>query len=266
MTEVIDSVSTDAAVRAWQESIALTTECVPGAYIRLGAMGTRLHFTTLPIPELNAVCVDHDRDLGEVDAFAAELSEHGLPWTIQVRGEVDLDLLRLAARHGRTATSTLPLNLWHLESPPVGNPHRVTVREVPGDAEVREVSEAQAAVFSAALAAGFEMPREFADLMCPPALLADPGVTGFLLSLKGEAVATGINFVVGDHVAMFGGSVSPQHRRNGYYRTLVTARLAHAVAHGARHAVVQNTPASRPLYESLGFRLAETWTYLGSAE
>jgi hypothetical protein len=200
-----------------------------------------------------------------VEDFARELSEYGLPWTIRVRGEVDRQLVKLAARYGMTATNALPLNLWHAESS-IASPHRVTAPEVPGDARVREVSAADAGTLAAALAAGFEVPREVADLICPPALLDTPGVTGFVLDLHGEAVATGINIVVGDHVVMFAGSVPPPHRLNGFYRTLVTARLAHAVAHGARHAVVQNVPASRPLYESLGFRLAETWTYLGSAE
>jgi ribosomal protein S18 acetylase RimI-like enzyme len=265
MTELVDSAAADAAVSALQEAITLVARCRPGGYVRQGAAGTRLHFTTLPVPELNAVCVQHRRDLGQVDAFAMELSEHGLPWTIQVRGEVDLELLRLAARHGRTETSTMPLNLWHVESP-VAGPRRVLAREVPGDAKVREVSEADSAMFAAALAAGFEMPTEVANGLCPPALLAAPGVTGFVLDLHGEAVATGLNVMVDDHVGMFCGSVPPQHRRNGYYRALVTARLAHAVAHGARHAFTQNTPMSRPLYESLGFQVAETWTYLGAAE
>jgi GNAT superfamily N-acetyltransferase len=263
MTELVDRVATDAAVNAWQQAMTLLTRCLPGGYVRQGVAGTRLHFTTLPVPELNAVCVEHRRDLGQVDAFARELAGHGLPWTIQVRGEVDLELLRVAARHGRTEPSTLPLNLWHAESS-VANPYRVRGRGVPRDAKVREVRAADSAMFAAALAAGFGMPTEVADGLCPPALLADPGVTGFVLDLRGEAVATGLNVVVGDHVGMFCGSVPPQYRRNGYYRALVTARLAHAVAHGARHAFTQNSPMSRPLYESLGFRPAQTWTYLGA--
>lgn len=265
MTEVLID-RTNAAVSAWQAAMTLLTDCLPGAYVRQGAAGTRLQFTTLPIPEFNAVCVDPERDLAEVDAFCSELSEHGLPWSIQVRGEVDLELARLAARYGRTATSTLPLNLWHAESQPVTSPHRLTVREVTGDAKVREVSGARPGVFAAALAEGFGMPREVADMMCNPDLLDAPAVTGFVLDLHGEAVATGLNVVVGDHVGMFCGSVPPRYRLNGYYRTLVTARLAHAVAHGARHAFTQNSPMSRSVYESLGFRLAETWTYLMAAE
>jgi hypothetical protein len=110
------------------------------------------------------------------------------------------------------------------------------------------------------------MPIEVAAVIAAPALLDAPGVTAFVLELHGEAVATGLNVIVGDYIGLFSGSVPPKHRLNGYYRALVTARLTHAIASGARHAVVQNAPGSRPLDESLGFRLAENWTYLTPAE
>jgi N-acetylglutamate synthase-like GNAT family acetyltransferase len=64
---------------------------------------------------------------------------------------------------------------------------------------------------------------------------------------------------------MYCGSVPPRYRGNGYYRALVTARLADAVARGARHAFSFNTPMSRPLFEAVGFRRVETWTYLAPA-
>lgn len=72
--------------------------------------------------------------------------------------------------------------------------------------------------------------------------------------------------MIDDHVGLFDGSVLPAHRGHGYYRALVAARMAHAVAHGARYAFALNTPMSQPLYEALGFRVAETWTYLRPAE
>jgi GNAT superfamily N-acetyltransferase len=266
MTELIDSATANAAASAWHEAITLLTRCVPGGYVRQGTAGTRLYFTGIPSPDINAVCVGPEPNLAEVAAFAAELSEHGLPWTIAVRGAVGAPLARLAAQYGRTVTSTMPLNAWHAGSPPAVSPHRAMVREVAGAARVREVTGEDAAMFAATLAAGFGMPGEIAEIMCPPALFEAPGVTGFVLDLRGEAVATALNVVVGDHVGMFHGAVPPHHRRKGYYRTLVTARLAHAVARGARHAFAQNTPMSWPLYESLGFRPEETWTYLGAAE
>ncbi|MFH8224353.1 GNAT family N-acetyltransferase [Streptomyces sp. NPDC018057] len=152
----------------------------------------------------------------------------------------------------------LPLLVWDadlLPSLPTSIPHGAAVREVPGD---------EYEVFSSALASGFGMPKDVADIFARPALLDAPDMTAFVVEFDGEAVATGFNIVAGDQVGLYNGSVPPRHRRNGYYRALVAARLRHAVASGARYAFTQNSPMSRPLHESLGFRLAETWTYLTS--
>jgi GNAT superfamily N-acetyltransferase len=258
MTQLIGDVVADAAASAVHGMHTRMSTFLPGGYTRQGAAGTLLHCTTIPMPQRNAVGVDREWDPGEVDAFAKELSAARLPWSIQVRGEADPGLVELGARHGLTTVSTLPLLYWDaapLPAPPA-LPAGATIRAVPG---------AAAGVFAAGLIAGFEMPSELAAVLSAPSLLDAPGVTAFVLDLHGEAVATGLNIMVGDHVGLLSGSVAPQHRRHGFYRTLVTARLTHAVDSGARHAFVQTLPTSRPLYESLGFRLAETWTYLMSA-
>jgi GNAT superfamily N-acetyltransferase len=256
MTGLVSGAAADAAVNAYYETEAQATEYIPGAYAREGAAGTRLLMWTIPDPELNVVRVGCKRDLREVEAFAREISATGLPWSIQVRGDVDPELKRLAAQYGRTATSTLPLLLWDAESLPA------LPTALPDGATVRKVSGEDSEVFAAALAAGFGIPEDAARLMSLPDLLDAPGITGFVLDLHGEAVATGVNVMAGQHVGMYGGSVPPEHRGNGYYRALVTARLADAVARGARHAVSMNSPMSRPLFESVGFRLAVTWTHL----
>jgi GNAT superfamily N-acetyltransferase len=250
----------DAAVNAYYQTQARLTEYMPGAYVREGAAGTRLMVTTLPEPEFNVVSVGHGRDLREVDVFAQEMSATGVPWSIQVRGAVDPELKKLAARYGKTGTTTRPLLLWDARS------LAALTAVVPDGATVREVPGKDSEVFAAALAAGFGIPEEVMRVLSRPDLLDAPGITGFVLELRGEAVATGINVVVGHRVGMFSGSVPPRYRGNGYYRALVTARLADAVARGARHAVATNSPMSRPLFESLGFRLAQTWTYLTPAQ
>jgi GNAT superfamily N-acetyltransferase len=197
---------------------------------------------------LNAVYLDPGADTGEAEAFARELSGTGLPWSIVTRGDLSPAIERLAATYGRTQAGSHPLMTWHAEplpAPAGGLPPGATVRTVRG---------AGAGRYVAALAGRF----------ASPAFLDAPGCTGYLLDLDGEAVATGFNVFAGDYVGLFNGSVPPRHRGNGYYRALVTARLRDAVAAGARRAFTQNTPMSRPLYESLGFRATETWTYLSA--
>jgi GNAT superfamily N-acetyltransferase len=259
MTGLAGRTAADAAVNAYYETEARATEYIPGAYTREGTAGTRLVMWTIPDPTLNVVRVDCRRDPREVEAFAEEISSMGVPWSFQVRGDVDPELKRLAARYGKTGTSTQPLLWWDagsLSALPAALPDGATVREVSGkDSEV----------FAAALAAGFGVPEDVVGLLAQPDLLDAPGITGFLLELRGEAVATGLNVLAGQHAGMYSGSVPPRHRGNGYYRALVTARLADAAARGARHAIATNSPMSRPLFESVGFRLAASWTYLTPA-
>jgi GNAT superfamily N-acetyltransferase len=259
MSQLINPATADAAAGAFYASISRLAELSPGMYMRQGTAGTALAFSGLPMATLNLVGVGLEPDLGEVDAFARELSAKDAPWSIQLRAEGDPALLDLAARHGRTSSSTLPLLVWDAGQlpalPTAVPPHGATVREIPG--REREI-------YSMGLVNGFGMPKPLADAFGEPALLDAPDMTAFVLDLDGEPVATGFNITVGDWVGMFNGSVPPQYRRKGYYRALVTARLRHAVAAGARYAFTQNTAMSRPLYESLGFQIAENWTYLSS--
>ena len=259
MTGLVSAADADALVNAYYETKSRMTEYIPGAFAWEGAKGTRLVVTTLPDPESNIVTVGHGRDLREVEAFAGELSATSLPWSFQVRGDIDPELKGLAVRYGKTSTNTYPLLLWDAAStpaPPAALPDGAAVREVSGD---------DSEAFTAALAAGFQAPHDIARLIGLPAFLDDPGVTGFGLDLNGETVATGINVLAGHYAGMYSGSVPPKHRGNGYYRALVSARLADAVARGARYAFSTNTAMSRPLFESLGFRLAATLTHLKPA-
>jgi hypothetical protein len=259
MAQLIDPAATDAAADAYIASIFRLIELSPGMYSRTGAAGTRLTFTGLPVAILNLVHVGPAPDLDEVDAFAKELSATGVPWSIKLRGEASPELLEVAARYDRTSTSTSPLLVCD-----TGRLSSLPEPALPSDARVHILTGSESELYASALAKGFEMPKEIADVFTRPALLDSPDMTAFALEVGGEAVATGLNIITGDQMGMFNGSVLPECRRNGYYRALVIARLQHAVKAGARHAFTQNTPMSQPLYESLGFQIAATFTYLGS--
>ncbi|MDX3075396.1 GNAT family N-acetyltransferase [Streptomyces sp. MI02-7b] len=259
MTQMDRDFAADAATTAFHGTMSQLAAHIPGAYARQAPDGTRSVFTTLPVATLNAVYVDYERDVGVAEAFAKELSAEGLPWSVRFRGEVDEELMELARGFGDVSTAALPLLLWDAEVATLPD-------VVPEGTAVRTVSGEESELMAGVLVAAFGMPRDIAGALSLPALLDAPNATGFVLDRQGEAVATGLNVLVGDHVGLFNGAVSPEHRRNGYYRALVAARLRHAVASGARHAFTQTSPMSRPLYESLGFRPAETWTYLIPAQ
>jgi hypothetical protein len=88
MTDPISAAGVNATLSAYFETITRLTEYLPGAYARQGGAGTRLIFTTIPVAELNAVCVGHDPDLGEVESFAGEISAAALPWSILQHADV----------------------------------------------------------------------------------------------------------------------------------------------------------------------------------
>jgi len=259
MAQLINPGMADAAAHALHETVGRFAEVSPGMYTRQGAAGTRLTFTGLPMPNLNVVDFGNEPDLAEVEAFAKELATKGVPWGIELRRDAGPGVLDLAARLGLTGTETLPLLVWDADEASLPD-------SVPAGATVRILTGAEHELFSDALAAGFEMPKEIADVFSHPAVLDAPDAVAFVLEVDGEAVATGMNIVAGEWVGMYCGSVPPQYRRHGYYRALVAARLRHAIASGARYSFTQNTPMSQPLYESLGYQVAETWTYLTSEE
>lgn len=258
MTKLSDRAAADAAADGFHAAISALVRSGPGMTERRGAAGTRLEFTGVPVAMLNYVAPGTEPDLGEVDALAGELAAMGAQWSIVTRGEAGSGLRAVGARHGRVRSASLPLLVWDAEQLPA-----LPEAAVPG-ATVREISGRESHVFAAALAEGMGIPRDTADMLSAPALCDAPGMTAFVLDVNGEAVATGFNVIVGDQVGLFNGSVPPKHRRNGYYRALVIARLRRAIDAGARYAFTQNSAMSRPLYESLGFRHVEDWTYLVS--
>ncbi|MDX3097877.1 GNAT family N-acetyltransferase [Streptomyces sp. ME19-03-3] len=228
---------------------------IPGAHMRRGTSGVRLLVSTIPMPTLNGLCFETDPDLVEAAELAGELADGQLPWSVQVRGEPSAEVAAFAARYGLKNTIRLPLLALEDDT-------ALPAPQLPAGAVVRTVSGADPRGYADALEQGLGVSAEIAAVMAAPAKLDGPGMTAYVVERDGETVATGFNILTGDQVGLFNGSVPPQHRGNGYYRALVLTRLHDARQAGAKLAFTQNSPMSRPLYESLGFRHVETWTYL----
>jgi GNAT superfamily N-acetyltransferase len=75
----------------------------------------------------------------------------------------------------------------------------------------------------------------------------------FSAFLDGQRVGFGRAIDMETAVALFGGSVLPEARRNGVYRALVRARWDHAVERGTPTLVVQAGAMSCPVLAGLGF-------------
>lgn len=84
--------------------------------------------------------------------------------------------------------------------------------------------------------------------------LAAGGGGSVVAYLDGHAVGTGGVTVAGPDARLWGGAVLPAARRRGVHRTLLDARLDHAVARGARLALVKaRVETSAPLLRRAGF-------------
>jgi ribosomal protein S18 acetylase RimI-like enzyme len=243
----------DGATQAFFSVVEKLTALMPLGRSRQGEHSTRLLVTGLPLPTLNGVFVSSRQpDAGEVAEFARAMQGQDVPWCIQVRGEPTAEILEIAESHGLNGRHALPLMVRQAEPVPAPGPY--TVRTLDGkDSEV----------FAEVLAAGFEAPLEVMAAFAAPALLEAPWATGYLVENgEGEPVATGYGLRSGEHIGVFNISTPPRQRRRGYGRAATEAVMRDGFAAGARFAYLQASEDGYALYESLGFRRVETWTYL----
>jgi GNAT superfamily N-acetyltransferase len=127
---------------------------------------------------------------------------------------------------------------------------------------VRAISGAEQDLYVRALADGFGVPKElFAPLFTPPVLDAAPDVTAYVGEVQGEVVSTAMTVLTEGHVGIFNISTSPDHRRCGYGGRITEEAVARGHAAGASTAYLRSSDMGLPVYASLGFTVAEHWTY-----
>ncbi|MEV4618757.1 GNAT family N-acetyltransferase [Asanoa sp. NPDC049573] len=236
------------AVEAWLRAIGLCADALPGGFARTGPHGTTEIITGLPVPSLNGVfAVTGAADVAEVSAYAGSPRLATVPWSVQVRDDDAERFAPVAARHGLARRMPLPFMLAELTGP------------VDADPAVRRVSGADGDLYRKALADGYEAPESIFDGFSGPALLDHPAMRAYVVEVAGTVVATSFGVLVGDQIGIFNIAVPPEHRRRGYGRAATAAVLRDGYAAGARHAFLHATELGEPLYESMGFRTAQTW-------
>ncbi|MFF0050824.1 GNAT family N-acetyltransferase [Streptomyces sp. NPDC005498] len=244
------------AAHAWLDVMTLAQEVPGGRYERTGP-STALYAMGTQLAGVNGVA-----DVAET-VRAAELApvvrraaaELDVPWSIQLRAEPNAEVADLAAEHGLTARSVTPFMVRELSeapTPPAPLPEGLVVRPAGGGDSARYI---------AALAAGFEAPEEVMAPLGGPQVLDLPRAAGYLAEVDGAVVATALALQAGDCVGVFNVSVPPSCRRRGYGRAVTAAVLRDARSRGARIAFLHSSPAGLSVYESLGFRTVEQWTY-----
>ena len=251
----------DRAAIALIAAFRTLADSLPGMYEKQAAPGVTSLMSGLPMATLNGVFTDAARpDVTEIDRAAASLAGLPLPWSIQFRGEPEPAAERVAARYGLTARMTIPLMLYRPPSDQQARPARASAA-----AAVRVAGLADRADYAAALAAGFQAPPEIMAPFSSPEAFTLPGAVPYLAREDGQVAAVGLG-IFGEGIAgIFNIATVPAYRGRGYGRAVSSRIGADGVARGADLAYLQSSEDGYPLYESMGFRTAETWTYLSSA-
>ncbi|MFI6780156.1 GNAT family N-acetyltransferase [Micromonospora sp. NPDC050276] len=223
-----------------------------GGYAERGT--ARAAITHAGIASLNGVHdLTTDPDLGSLDGLATEVARQVPHWSIMVRGEASAALVDLAARHGLRERHTLPFLACATDDIVFrpGSTQRTPVRRVGADESDR---------YTDAFTESFEVPEGAFGSLMGGAVLDTDGMTGYLAEESDRAIGTALGMRTPGVIGVFNIGVVPSARGRGLGRTLTETVLRDGIAAGADAAYLQSSPMGRPLYESMGFVLVETWT------
>jgi ribosomal protein S18 acetylase RimI-like enzyme len=250
----------DHAATALIAALRTLADSLPGMHEKQTAPGVISLMSGLPLATLNGVFTDAARpDVTEIDRAAAGLAGLPLPWSIQFRGEPEPAAERVAARYGLTARTTLPLMLYGPATDPQAPPARESAA-----ARVRAAGPEDRADYTAALAAGMEAPPEMMTPFGSAEAFALPGGVPYLARDDGQVVSVGFGVFAEGITGIFNIATRPAYRGRGYGRAVTSRIVADGIARGADLAYLQSSEDGYPLYQSMGFRTVETWTYLSS--
>ncbi|TQS46150.1 GNAT family N-acetyltransferase [Cryptosporangium phraense] len=237
----------DRAAAAWLDAMARFMTASPqGWYAELG--GGAVVVSGTEFASLNTVVsLDPTPDLTALETLATDAGTRPFPWSMVVRSDTAADL---AARHGRTARHDGPMMTCPAPD----------VRLPAPDTTIHHVGPDHANAYTTALAHGFGVPSAaFGDLMGGD-VLDTPGITGYLASASGRPVATGLGIRSGEMIGVFNVAVVPEARRRGLGRAMTARILSDGFAAGATTAYLQPSADGWTLYESMGFRVVDSWT------
>lgn len=261
MTDTTPQADAEDATRGWFAASRALTNAMPGAYERIGRGGVSLLYSGVPVPTVNGILTETtDPDPADIAALAKELPGLKIPYSIQLRGEVDpgtddgAAIEEIADEYGLTRHYREPLMI-----------HRGMPKTRAAEAAVRSVRVARPedhAKYAATMAAAFEAPLEIMAMLSAPEILSAPGAVGYVAESDGEIVAVGFGLTTGDAVGLYNIATLQDHRGRGYGRAITERAAADGIAAGAAFVYLQSSDAGLPLYESMGFRMTERWTYL----
>ncbi|MEO3773338.1 GNAT family N-acetyltransferase [Micromonospora sp. B9E7] len=251
------STTADRLATAYVDAIEALCRVTPkGWYAERGT--ARAGITHAGVASLNAAFdLTTDPDLGALDELATEVARQVPHWSIMVRGAASAAVVDLAARHGLRERSVLPFLACATDDIVFrsGSTQRTLVRRV-GAAENDR--------YTNALTESFETPDGAFGSLMGGAVLDTDGMTGYLAEESDRPVGTALGLRTPGVIGVFNIGVVPSARGRGLGRALTEAVLRDGIAAGADAAYLHSSPMGRPLYESMGFVLVDTWTMLAA--
>ena len=216
-----------------------------------------------PHVDLNQAAIFGDGDRRAARAIVEAVHAADVPCLLGVSSTVRDDVSTTLVAGGFEATPQREA-LFFADEPPQRGPTAFQVRRIRSDDDR-----------AGALRVLIEAHDYAADLvaaMWGPALLDRPDVGGWVAWDGDEPVSCVYVTRVGRTLGFFDMMTPPRHRRRGAGRAVLSNALAEAWSWDgadADHVECWATPAGRPLYESMGFTVADeidVWTYGATPE
>jgi GNAT superfamily N-acetyltransferase len=245
------------ALSMWPRAV----ESARGGWFRQQA-GVTAFCTQTPVALFNGVtAASRSSDPALVDELLDTVSAEVALYCLQIRPGAD-QITDVARARGMVVDEREPLMLLE-------DPRRLAPAVSVDGLVVRRLRDEEVDQHLAILAEGFGAPVEVFAPWAGGDLLAVSGVSAYVASVGGRDVGTALGIVADDHVGVFNVAVTPDHRRRGYGAALSARTVLDGLAAGAHRALLMSSELGRPVYQSLGFRELEQWSYwvpAGAAE
>ena len=213
--------------------------------------------------DLNQVTLYAPATRADVESVAARSVAAGVPILLGESADLDVEAGDLLGQAGFVRSPGEEALFWAAHAPaPRGSPFEVR------RAGTRADLEGIWSIFEDVH--GYE--PGLVESMYGESLLEDGELEAWLAIDGREPVSCAFVTVVGRTLGLFDVMTPPQHRRRGAARALLGTALWSAATEregGIRGILFWASPAGRPLYESLGFSIADlvtAWTLGASAE
>jgi len=248
------STEADETTRDLVAGMALLSSGVPGGYQERGD-GVVLNVIGLGSASTNALHIlEPTASLSDARRFVDRLQQADLPFVLRVRPGAPDWVADLASSAGLQSQVEFPIMRL---APPARAPLHVGPDIVEVDAEDADLVQRVTEAFTA----GNEVPPGVFDPLVAPRMFDRPEVSVYAAVDESAVTSVGIRLQVPGAVGVFGVATPPAFRRQGFGEAITARIVADGLGAGARSAFLGATPMGYRIYERLGFRTVETWTF-----